>query len=87
METQLKYVETPHCRMNTLVEYFGEKRLKPCGICDICLSKKEKSPEINTQIDQLDSIIKSSDEDNSELINIPSLSFIDKVEILKVKFM
>ena len=25
----------------------------------------------------------NSDEDNSELINIPSLSFIDKVEILK----
>jgi ATP-dependent DNA helicase RecQ len=59
MESQLKYVEAQFCRMNTLVEYFGEKRLKPCGICDICLSKKEKSPEINAQIDQLDSIIKT----------------------------
>lgn len=59
MESQLKYVEAQHCRMNTLVEYFGEKRLNPCGICDICLSKKEKSPEINAQIDQLDSIIKT----------------------------
>ena len=59
MEAQLKYVEAQFCRMNTLVEYFGEKRLKPCGICDICLSKKEKSPEINAQIDQLDSIIKT----------------------------
>jgi DNA invertase Pin-like site-specific DNA recombinase len=53
-----------------------------------------KMIEINTKINtskikienlknQLDSIIKSSNEDNSELINIPSLSFIDKVEILK----
>lgn len=59
MEAQLKYVEAQLCRMNTLVEYFGEKRLKPCGICDICLSKKEKSPEINAQIDQLDIFIKT----------------------------
>jgi superfamily II DNA helicase RecQ len=45
--------------MNTLVEYFGEKRLNPCGICDNCLSKKDNSSEVNAQIDQLESIIKT----------------------------
>jgi site-specific DNA recombinase len=32
---------------------------------------------------QLDSILKSTTEDASDLVNIPSLSFIDKVEVLK----
>jgi site-specific DNA recombinase len=55
---------------------------------------KSKMTEITTKItskkinidnlrNQLDSIVKSASEDNADLVNIPSLSFIDKVEILK----
>lgn len=53
-----------------------------------------KMIEINTKINsskikianlksQLDSILKSTTEDAADLVNIPSLSFIDKVEVLK----
>lgn len=30
------------CRSQVLLAYFGEKNTKPCGQCDICLSKKEQ---------------------------------------------
>jgi site-specific DNA recombinase len=43
-------------------------------------SKKNKIANLRNQ---LDSIVKSASEDNADLVNIPSLSFIDKVEVLK----
>ena len=29
------------CRSQLLLKYFGEKKSKPCGHCDVCLSKKQ----------------------------------------------
>ena len=29
------------CRSRMLLAYFGEKDIKPCGVCDICLKQKE----------------------------------------------
>ncbi len=55
---------------------------------------KPKMTEFNNKIktlkanvdnikNQLDNVLKSTKEDNNDLVNIPSLSFIDKVEVLK----
>ena len=30
------------CRQLLLMEYFGQKEEKPCGICDVCLGKKKR---------------------------------------------
>lgn len=35
------------CRSQLLLGYFGERKTKPCGKCDICLKKKET--ELNTE--------------------------------------
>ena len=35
-------INTTKCRNVFLAEYFGEKDVKDCGICDICLSKKNE---------------------------------------------
>jgi ATP-dependent DNA helicase RecQ len=75
MESQLKYVEAQHCRMNTLVEYFGETRLNPCGICDNCLSKKDNSSEINAQIEQLDKVIRAQLTEKPLSISVLSAPF------------
>jgi len=34
--------ESSKCRSGFLVEYFGQKEWKNCGLCDICLGKKKK---------------------------------------------
>ncbi len=34
--------ESCKCRSGCLVEYFGQKEWKNCGICDICIGKKKK---------------------------------------------
>ncbi|MDN3203068.1 RecQ family ATP-dependent DNA helicase [Algoriphagus sediminis] len=31
------------CRMELIQNYFGEKNVKPCGICDVCLKRKRES--------------------------------------------
>jgi ATP-dependent DNA helicase RecQ len=31
---------TEICRMNMLVNYFGDEKTEPCGICDICVQSK-----------------------------------------------
>jgi ATP-dependent DNA helicase RecQ len=64
METLFSYVEDEHCRMKNLVAYFGENLSQSCGICDHCLSKKELSSEIKSQLNQLDEIIRTKLSEN-----------------------
>ena len=42
IEKVLEYIDEERtCRSKLLLAYFGEKRSKPCGCCDICLAKHE----------------------------------------------
>ncbi|MGC3979118.1 MAG: ATP-dependent DNA helicase RecQ [Paludibacteraceae bacterium] len=42
IESVLRYAkETDICRSQLLLNYFGEKNMKPCGVCDVCLKQKE----------------------------------------------
>ena len=44
INSMIKYVtNTSKCRSQVILEYFDEKKTKPCGKCDICVSKKIKS--------------------------------------------
>ncbi len=55
IEAVISYVEnTKKCRSQMLLEYFGEKKTKPCGKCDVCISKSFiYSKEVENQILQL----------------------------------
>lgn len=35
----IAYAETPYCRSQQLLAYFGEKNAARCGICDVCLGR------------------------------------------------
>lgn len=37
----VRYIETEDCRQLSLMRYFGQKETIPCGICDVCLQKKQ----------------------------------------------
>jgi len=43
IRAMIDYAQTPHCRSQFLLNYFGQKNAKTCGICDFC--KKEAEPE------------------------------------------
>lgn len=42
--------DTERCRVNTMLEYFGEKPQKPCESCDICRSRKAGGNEANNDL-------------------------------------
>lgn len=35
----IQYAETPRCRSEQLLAYFGETEAVPCGICDVCTGR------------------------------------------------
>ncbi len=46
MEYMNRYVlNKKSCRSSELVRYFGEENAGDCGICDVCLSKKDKTKD------------------------------------------
>lgn len=52
LQVMTAYLETDQCRAVFLAAYFGDKELKPCGICDNCLRKKKK-PLSHTEFESL----------------------------------
>lgn len=47
-QAMLDYVETDDvCRSRLLLAYFNENDAKDCGVCDICLQKKQKNIHTN----------------------------------------
>src|SRR5690606_11146959 len=47
VKAMLDYVENNSvCKSMQLLTYFGEKNVRPCGICSVCTTtKKSKSPQ------------------------------------------
>ncbi len=39
LKRTIQYVESPICRSNQLIAYFGETTEQRCGICDVCLGR------------------------------------------------
>lgn len=44
ISSMIKYVSSKvRCRSVMLLSYFGEKNLRPCGHCDVCISQQKKA--------------------------------------------
>ncbi len=68
------YVEAETCRMNIMLNYFGELEDERCGYCDVCL-QKNSNPDEETYIKFKAIILKNLDDDtsvNNLLTNFPS---------------
>ncbi|WP_046755458.1 RecQ family ATP-dependent DNA helicase [Kordia jejudonensis] len=55
----IDYVQnTEVCKNTQLLSYFGETAKKPCGICSVCKTQKETSPDSELQLLIRDDVLK-----------------------------
>jgi ATP-dependent DNA helicase RecQ len=43
VEKTIEYFKSKRCRSRLLLEYFGEKEVKDCGVCDYCLHRAKEA--------------------------------------------
>lgn len=53
LDNMENYVYTRACRQVYILNYFGEKEVKDCGVCDNCLNKNNNIEEDNSSIEFL----------------------------------
>ncbi|MUH36962.1 RecQ family ATP-dependent DNA helicase [Zobellia amurskyensis] len=63
--------DTKKCRSKQILEYFGEKNTKDCGICDVCLAKQNTSkPTFNQVSKAITTLLLESPHTSRALANI-----------------
>lgn len=68
----IEYCEKEECRSQLLLSYFGEKKSKECGVCDICLGRNkllEKNDDFDRLSQKIFKLIKKESLNLSEIIN------------------
>jgi ATP-dependent DNA helicase RecQ len=82
MESVIYYATSKHkCRSELLLDYFGEKDLYRCGICDVCLERNKlelSDIEFSGVSDQIKKILHESPVGLTELVNKIKSSREDK---------
>ena len=72
LDAMLHYVEARNkCRSQLLLEYFGEKDVKRCSSCDICLKRNEvpaNEVEFNWIVDKIKPLLRAKEMDIEEII-------------------
>ncbi len=59
VEAMIRYAgSSDTCRQQLLLAYFGQKRTKPCGQCDVCLAQARHSGSDNAQTEEAVGLIK-----------------------------
>jgi ATP-dependent DNA helicase RecQ len=88
MQAMLEYAEEDsQCRSSFLVEYFGEKNVRNCGHCDVCLDKNKSDQELATNnrlLSQLQSVLENNSLKPDQLVKLfpedPSI-FMEKMRV------
>jgi len=47
MNAMIGYINRNLCRSMIIAEYFGERKPRNCGICDICIINRQKNQEVD----------------------------------------
>jgi ATP-dependent DNA helicase RecQ len=81
----IDYIENDTtCKSIQLLSYFGEKNLKPCGICSVCITKNKK-PKKDSQTIKLEivTLLEKSDLSSRDLIKRVACTETELKETLK----
>lgn len=72
-DAMLSYAVKEHqCRSEQLLRYFGEKNTSPCGICDVCLDKKNRQlsdQEFSQIASDIKSLLSQQEMKTEEIVN------------------
>jgi ATP-dependent DNA helicase RecQ len=89
VENVLYYGTTTEvCRSKILLKYFGEENVDDCGHCDVCLSKKNKTPDssgMNQIIDEILARLSAEEMELEELLRM--MDYPEKHVIKAVRFL
>ena len=87
VNSMLNYIENDSiCKSMQLLAYFGEKKLKPCGICSICINtKKDKAPQdLKSLKNSIIQLLEKSDLSSREINTTLETSEKNIKDVLKV---
>ncbi|NNC50330.1 MAG: RecQ family ATP-dependent DNA helicase [Flaviramulus sp.] len=87
VKAMLNYVENDSvCKSMQLLAYFGEKDMKPCGICSVCInSKKSNAPQdIKTIKNRVIEILETGDQSSRNIISQIKCSEAELKNVLKL---
>ena len=87
VKAMLDYVENDSvCKSMQLLAYFGEKNIKPCGICSVCINvkKNEKHQNIKTIKNQVIELLENGDQSSRNMVAVLKCSESHLKSVLKL---
>ncbi|MDO5981869.1 RecQ family ATP-dependent DNA helicase [Flavivirga spongiicola] len=87
VNAMLDYIENDSvCKSIQLLTYFGEKDIKPCGICSVCTSSKKDTNalDINTTKKRIIKLLEKGDKSSREMISTLNCKETDLKIVLKL---
>lgn len=83
-ESVLQYINDKKvCKSKLIVEYFGEKTEKDCGICSYCISKKRKPSNNSSFAEKILALLKIQDLNSREIQKLTKISEDDIIFALQ----
>ncbi len=72
------------CKSQLLLDYFGEKNSKDCGICSYCISKTKSKSDITSVTKEILECLKSADLNSREIENVVAFASKDIIFALQM---
>lgn len=79
----LKYIKTPSCKSNLLLEYFDEKPKENCGNCSYCINLNKKSSDINSVQQKILQLLQNESLSSRDLVKLTDISRDDIIFALQ----